>query len=580
MIKVGLILGGRKQGESLMKIGMLTPRPDSLVRRFAATAALAALLLSVVLVPDANAKKPALPPPATTCTFSTATGLTSCVTVAPEVVDHEETPTLPNSPCVDAAGDPGSQTQTRRDVVYRTDTTTQTYKGRQVKAQNLVSTTTTSTYRTVTGTVALGACTDVTAPETSITGAPSGSTSTTATFTFVSDESSSSFACSLDAATFGACTSPATYSGLAVGAHSFSVKATDAAGNVDASPAGWSWQVAAPTPPPVITITDGPAETTNSPTADFSFTATQTGSVQCQIDSAAFASCTSPRQYYGLEAGSHTFTVKVTNVNGTGTATRSWTIEANLPTCAAQATSFTQLANGDFEVLGTDLDCLTGITHVRAPDSSHTCEQGGGTGYSNPGSGNTSYYVRSWTATQIVFGDPVAVGLYSNCVGLSGQFDGLLYDDYKAFDYPDFVAGPNPFNVTATGTSADGLHFSGTVNATPDAVPSPFAGATIIADLSHDPVTGTSGCVAASGSWSYESSEGTLIHLAPMTSSSYGLYCPNDHGGYYTGLAKVVWTPGDLLSSSSFNISYVFAYDSTTGTFTSQDVGELRYTAN
>ena len=46
------------------------------------------------------------------------------------------------------------------------------------------------------------------------------------------------------------CDSPQSYSGLAVADHTFSVRATDAAGNVDASPATRSWTVEATPPPP------------------------------------------------------------------------------------------------------------------------------------------------------------------------------------------------------------------------------------------------------------------------------------------------------------------------------------------
>jgi len=92
---------------------------------------------------------------------------------------------------------------------------------------------------------------DTTPPETSIESGPPNSTiATTATFAFSASESGSSLACQLDSGPWTACTSPATYGPLSVGPHSLSVRATDSAGNVDASPATRAWTVEAPQPPP------------------------------------------------------------------------------------------------------------------------------------------------------------------------------------------------------------------------------------------------------------------------------------------------------------------------------------------
>nr|MBA2383348.1 Ig-like domain-containing protein [Actinomycetota bacterium] len=85
---------------------------------------------------------------------------------------------------------------------------------------------------------------DATAPETTIVSGPSGTTtSTSASFTFSSNEGGASFACSLDGAAFTTCTSPQSFSGLAEGAHVFSVRATDALGNTDATPASQGWTI-------------------------------------------------------------------------------------------------------------------------------------------------------------------------------------------------------------------------------------------------------------------------------------------------------------------------------------------------
>src|SRR5205823_1415239 len=57
------------------------------------------------------------------------------------------------------------------------------------------------------------------------------------------NEGGSHFQCALDAAAYAACTSPVSYSGLAAGSHAFAVRAIDAAGNVDPTPATRTWTV-------------------------------------------------------------------------------------------------------------------------------------------------------------------------------------------------------------------------------------------------------------------------------------------------------------------------------------------------
>ena len=88
---------------------------------------------------------------------------------------------------------------------------------------------------------------DTNAPDTTITsGPPPSTTDRSASFTFSANEAGSTFQCSLDGAAFSPCTSPASYSGLAVGARSFQVRATDSAGNTDATPAQANWTITAP----------------------------------------------------------------------------------------------------------------------------------------------------------------------------------------------------------------------------------------------------------------------------------------------------------------------------------------------
>jgi PKD domain/Bacterial Ig-like domain len=86
---------------------------------------------------------------------------------------------------------------------------------------------------------------DTTAPNTTIDSGPSGTTNdSTPTSTFSSSESGSTFQCQVDSGAWAGCASPWTTSALSNGAHSIAVRATDAAGNTDASPATRSFTVA------------------------------------------------------------------------------------------------------------------------------------------------------------------------------------------------------------------------------------------------------------------------------------------------------------------------------------------------
>ncbi|MCU1676436.1 MAG: Ig-like domain repeat protein, partial [Frankiales bacterium] len=77
---------------------------------------------------------------------------------------------------------------------------------------------------------------DTTPPDTTIDSAPDGATATPV-FTFSSTEDVSTFECRLDGGAWSECASPRAYAGLAPGSHVFEVRATDAAGNVDLTPA-------------------------------------------------------------------------------------------------------------------------------------------------------------------------------------------------------------------------------------------------------------------------------------------------------------------------------------------------------
>ncbi|MBP9054418.1 MAG: hypothetical protein KBF94_17505, partial [Ilumatobacteraceae bacterium] len=99
---------------------------------------------------------------------------------------------------------------------------------------------------------------DAVAPETTITAQPNNPTAnTSATFVFSGNDSDSgvaSFEASLDGGAYAVVTSPASFTGLSDGGHTFAVRAIDAAGNLDATPASYTWTVDTTAPDsPVIT---------------------------------------------------------------------------------------------------------------------------------------------------------------------------------------------------------------------------------------------------------------------------------------------------------------------------------------
>jgi Tol biopolymer transport system component len=161
-----------------------------------------------------------------------------------------------------------------------------------------------------------GVLVDNAPPETTIASGPSGVIATnTATFTFSSSEPGSTFECQLDGGPFTACSSSRSYSGLPNGAHLFRVRARDAAGNVDTSPASRSFTV--DTTAPDTAINSGPVGTITDTTATFTFSSTASGATfQCQLDGLGFVACSSPRSYSNLLEGSHTFQVRSIDAAG------------------------------------------------------------------------------------------------------------------------------------------------------------------------------------------------------------------------------------------------------------------------
>jgi hypothetical protein len=88
-----------------------------------------------------------------------------------------------------------------------------------------------------------------------VTGAPPSPTMVTSAALSITGESGATFMCSVDGATFDACASTLSLSGLAAGPHSVVVKAVDAASNAS-EPTTATWTVLAPIGAPTVLTTN------------------------------------------------------------------------------------------------------------------------------------------------------------------------------------------------------------------------------------------------------------------------------------------------------------------------------------
>lgn len=159
---------------------------------------------------------------------------------------------------------------------------------------------------------------DAAAPDTTITSGPTGIIHHgTPTFGFDSSDPGATLECRVDGAPFEACTSPYTTTPLGDGSHTFEVRATDAVGNTDATPASRTFTVSLDARPPQTTITSRPSPLNLSSRATLVFTSSEGGArFECRLDGGAWTSCTSPRVYTGLRLGNHTFKVRATDRAG------------------------------------------------------------------------------------------------------------------------------------------------------------------------------------------------------------------------------------------------------------------------
>ena len=125
--------------------------------------------------------------------------------------------------------------------------------------------------------------------------------------------------CRLDDAPFEPCVDgTTTYWDVADGEHTFAVRAIDAAGNIDATPATWTWVVDATAPE--TTVDAGPDWVADTVTFTYHGDAPGGSPVwafECRLDGGLFERCPADgRTYAGLAGGEHTFEVAAVDTVG------------------------------------------------------------------------------------------------------------------------------------------------------------------------------------------------------------------------------------------------------------------------
>jgi hypothetical protein len=176
---------------------------------------------------------------------------------------------------------------------------------------------------------------DTTAPDTMIvTSEPNPTGDRSGDFVFASPDATATFECSVDGGAFAAC--PATFStaDLADGSHTIAVRAVDPAGNVDATPATYTWVVDTRNFVTVALPAEG--STTSDTTPAISGTGVPGAMVTVTVDGATVGTATvaadgtwSVTPTTALSEGPHTATATSTSSSGlTATDSNAFTIDS------------------------------------------------------------------------------------------------------------------------------------------------------------------------------------------------------------------------------------------------------------
>jgi hypothetical protein len=403
---------------------------------------------------------------------------------------------------------------------------------------------------------------DLTPPDTTITkNPPAVDNSVNVEFDFTATEVGSTFECMVDAGAWTACTSPDLLTALTDGSHTFSVRATDPAGNVDATPATYTWTIDTSTPDTVID--SGPTGSVQATTATFTFHSPNAGAgatFKCALDAAAPATCASPITYNGLAEATHTFSVAVTNAAGTSDptpATQTWTVDHTAPTVTITGgpngptndttPSFPFTTAGNPTLIECAVDsgayaaCTSPFTTAALADGPHTVHVRATDAAGNQGSDSRSFTVDTVGPTVTITSGPAALTkLTTATFAFTASESPVTYA--CSLDAAPFAACASGVTYTAL---ADGVH-TFAVRAT-DVAGNTGAAATATWTVDTQPPTVT--IDAPTPSSPTNATTATFVFHSPDASATFtcaldgGAFASCATGQQYTGLTGGAGTP-------------------------------------
>lgn len=155
---------------------------------------------------------------------------------------------------------------------------------------------------------------DSQAPETYIKNGPASVINTgTVAFTFSANEAAT-YECYLNDKDWRTCQADYQLKNLVAGEYQLQVRAIDQAGNIDQSPASWSWLIDKTRPK--ISWLSKPTSTISDSSVDFTVTVNEPATIWCQLDSEVEKQCAESFSYDQLALGQHQIIVRAEDTAG------------------------------------------------------------------------------------------------------------------------------------------------------------------------------------------------------------------------------------------------------------------------